>query len=149
MSEHATGGRIPESAAGSSPISETPVPGRLPEFYPRQIRLLSGMSIGLIILLAGEWLWLTLHRPAPVLLERGDVFQRQFRVDINSAGWVEWVQLPGIGNSLAHRIVADRKINGPFASIDDLCRVPGIGRITLDRIRPWLTIRHEVDKYEE
>jgi competence protein ComEA len=56
------------------------------------------------------------------------------------------MQLEGIGISMAHRIVADRTLNGPFHSIDDLTRVPGIGEATLDQIRPWLTIGHDIDK---
>jgi competence protein ComEA len=48
------------------------------------------------------------------------------------------MQLEGIGELLARRIEEDRKTNGPFASVDDLDRVPGIGTVTLDTIRPWL-----------
>ncbi|MFN5741689.1 MAG: ComEA family DNA-binding protein, partial [Planctomyces sp.] len=54
-----------------------------------------------------------------------------------------WMQLEGVGPSLASRIVADREVHGPFATIDDLQRVPGIGPATLDRIRASLRIRHE------
>ncbi|MEZ6129313.1 MAG: helix-hairpin-helix domain-containing protein [Planctomycetaceae bacterium] len=66
-----------------------------------------------------------------------------FQVEINSATWDEWMQLEGIGQTMAFRIVADRELHGDFASIDDLVRVDGIATTTLDRIRPWLTIRHE------
>lgn len=62
----------------------------------------------------------------------------EFRLDINSATWVEWMQLEGIGEMLARRIVADREQNGRFAGIDDLRRVPGIGPKTLERIEPHL-----------
>ncbi len=53
------------------------------------------------------------------------------------------MQLEGIGPAMAQRIIADREMNGPFSSIDDVGRVPGIGVVTLDRIRPWLSIGHE------
>ena len=73
-----------------------------------------------------------------VEIERLPVRQYDFKVDINRATWVEWMQLPGIGEILARRIVADRKQRGPFTRIDDLDRVSGVGAVTLDTIRPWL-----------
>lgn len=82
------------------------------------------------------------EKPKPLPWRRGAAFQL-FRVDVNTADWIAWTQLEGIGPSLAHRILADRAANGPFSSIDDLQRVEGIGATTLDRIRPWLTIGHE------
>jgi len=53
------------------------------------------------------------------------------RVRLNQAGLRELQTLPGIGPALARRIVAAR----PFARVDDLLRVPGIGPKTLDRLR--------------
>lgn len=68
------------------------------------------------------------------LLER----QYDFRIDINSASWVEWTQIEGIGEVTANKIVADRDSNGPFRTIDDLLRVKGIGPKTLAKMRPFL-----------
>jgi competence protein ComEA len=48
-------------------------------------------------------------------------------VDLNSAPADEIARLPRIGMSLAKRIVADRTSRGPFRSLNDLDRVPGIG----------------------
>jgi competence protein ComEA len=98
----------------------------------------------LLIILSVQWITVALQRPEPLKLLRGDTFRQQFRVDVNQSTWVEWMQLEGIGISMAHRIVADRTLNGPFHSIDDLTRVPGIGEATLDQIRPWLTIGHDL-----
>jgi competence protein ComEA len=39
----------------------------------------------------------------------------------------EWSDLPGIGEVLAARIVADRQKNGAFGSLEGLLRVPGLG----------------------
>ncbi len=71
-------------------------------------------------------------------IERLPARQYDFKVDINHATWVEWMQLPGIGEILARRIVADRTQNGPFEGVDGLNRVSGVGTVTLDTIRPWL-----------
>lgn len=48
-------------------------------------------------------------------------------VNLNRASAGQLEQLPGVGPVLAQRIVADREANGPFASLDDLGRVPGVG----------------------
>ncbi len=63
-----------------------------------------------------------------------------YRIDINEAGYVEWLQLPGIGGTLANRIVRYREEHGPFQSIDDLDNIKGIGPKTLEKLRPWLTV---------
>ena len=60
-------------------------------------------------------------------------------LDIDRAPAAEWVRLPGIGPSLAARIVADRDAHGPFAAPEGLLRVRGIGQKTLEKIRPFLT----------
>ena len=61
-----------------------------------------------------------------------------YRVDINTARRVELLQLPRIGPALADRIIERRTTVGPYAAIDDLLAVPGIGEITLAEIRPFL-----------
>jgi len=48
-------------------------------------------------------------------------------VNLNRADAGELEALPGVGPVLAQRIVADREVNGPFASVEDLGRVPGVG----------------------
>jgi competence protein ComEA len=99
----------------------------------------------LVLLMAGstiQWIMIVTTPPLPPELVRGAASQRFFSVDVNTGSWIDWMQLEGIGPGLAHRIVADRNQNGPFRSIDDLGRVPGIGAATLDRVRSQLTISH-------
>jgi competence protein ComEA len=71
-------------------------------------------------------------------IDRAEPLTARFQVDINTADWPELVQLPGIGPTLAKRIVQSRKTEGPFADQDDLRRVRGIGPKTLEQIRPYL-----------
>lgn len=118
----------------------------LPDFRTHHRRLLRICMGILLVVLSVEWISVAIERPEPLEIQRGETFRQQFRVEVNSATWVEWMQLEGIGISMAHRIVADRSLNGPFQTIDDLTRVPGIGDATLDQIRPWLTIRHDLKK---
>lgn len=53
--------------------------------------------------------------------------------------------LPGLGETLAKRIVASRESEGPFRDHDDLRRVRGIGPRTLERIRPYLLPIPEIE----
>lgn len=49
------------------------------------------------------------------------------RININTADETELDKLPGIGPSLAKRIVDYRNTHGPFKKIDDIKNVAGIG----------------------
>lgn len=61
-------------------------------------------------------------------------------VNINTAGAAELESLPGIGPALAARIVEYRDGHGPFASVDDLTDVPGIGPAKLEALRSQATV---------
>jgi len=61
-------------------------------------------------------------------------------LDLNQAGIEELQRLPGIGPTLASRIVADRAAQGPFRSVGDLLRVRGIGPKTLEKLRPHVRV---------
>lgn len=63
------------------------------------------------------------------------------RVDLNQADAKELETLPGIGPTLASRIVEDRRRAGPFSTPEDLLRVPGIGPAKLKRIRSLILPR--------
>ncbi|MBL0921693.1 MAG: helix-hairpin-helix domain-containing protein [Phycisphaerales bacterium] len=53
------------------------------------------------------------------------------RIDVNSADEASLTLLPGIGPARASAIVSDRALHGPFESVRDLARVPGIGPRTV------------------
>lgn len=61
-------------------------------------------------------------------------------VDVNLADAAALEDLPGIGQSLAERIVAYRSINGPFSTIDDLLDVNGITDSRLQEIAPYIVV---------
>ncbi len=58
------------------------------------------------------------------------------RIDIDRAGAAELARLPRVGPELAARIVADRAERGPFGSLEALDRVPGVGPVLLQAVRP-------------
>jgi len=62
-------------------------------------------------------------------------------VDINSADAATLAQLPGIGQRLAERIVEYRRVNGAFASLDELADVAGMTDRRIDAIAPYLVTR--------
>lgn len=80
----------------------------------------------------------------PIAIERDSALR--LGIDPNTAGWPELALLPGLGPSMARRIVDFRethRANAPgvtpvFRSTADLHRIPGLGERTLRRIAPHL-----------
>jgi len=56
-------------------------------------------------------------------------------VRVNTADAGRLQSLPGVGPVLADRIVRHREEQGPFATVEDLLQVPGIGEATLRGLR--------------
>ena len=61
-------------------------------------------------------------------------------VDLNTATVDELTTLPGIGETLARRIVSYREENGPFESLGQLLDVEGIGEKKLEDILDYISI---------
>lgn len=62
------------------------------------------------------------------------------KININTATKEDLDKLPGIGTTLAERIIEFRIKNGPFKSIDDLQNVEGIGEKKLSNIKEKATL---------
>lgn len=75
-----------------------------------------------------EFVYTNVKVSAPIVRIRG-------RVNVNTATVAELVRLDGIGEALAGRIVAHRSEHGPFATLDELTAVSGIGPATVDGFR--------------
>jgi len=60
-------------------------------------------------------------------------------IDLDRADAAILSRLPRIGPALAARIVADRESRGPFGTVDEVGRVPGVGPSVVEAIRPFST----------
>ncbi len=120
--------------------------------------------MGAALLLAGAALVRFLVAPAPAeapLGERGSIadsllaagdsaledrerrsrpFEPGETIDPNIAGEVDLDRLPGVGASRARQIVENRNEHGPFLTVEELARVPGIGPASVERLRPHLKV---------
>lgn len=62
-------------------------------------------------------------------------------LDLDTATVKQLEALPGIGAVRARQIMASRNARGGhFESIDDLLAIDGLGKLTVDRIRPYVTV---------
>lgn len=95
--------------------------------------ILSGVLLVMIV-----WASVGRRMGEPIPLERDPDRIYDVRVDINTASAAELVHLPGIGPTLANRIIEDRKRRGRFTKPHELARVRGIGPKLLERIEPFL-----------
>ncbi len=58
-----------------------------------------------------------------------------FAFDINTATKEEWLQIKGIGEKKAERIITYRKEHGKFKSVEELKNVKGIGDKIIEIIK--------------
>lgn len=77
--------------------------------------------------------------PKPVTYSDSIASSITFPVDINTAGIDELSALPGIGTSLAQRILDFRAVNGAFSTPEELLNVKGIGGGKLEAILDYIT----------
>ncbi len=64
-------------------------------------------------------------------------------INLNTATLNQLDALPGIGPAKAADILAYRQQNGPFQSIEDLLKVPGIGATILEGIRDQIFVAND------
>jgi competence protein ComEA len=74
---------------------------------------------------------------------------KEVLVDINHATVEELVELPGVGEQVAKRIVAYREKNGPFESAEELMNVRGIGEKSFLKLERFITLGGEKEKRKE
>jgi competence protein ComEA len=91
-----------------------------------------------IAVIAASWVYRGGLRGRLIDIETAAPVQVTFQIDINTADWPEWTLLPGVGETMAKRIVQDRSERGLFRDHAELRRVSGLGPRTFERMRPYL-----------
>jgi competence protein ComEA len=61
-------------------------------------------------------------------------------ININTATLEQLDSLPGIGPTTAQKIIDYRTTNGPFARIEDIMNVSGIGPSTFDKLKLLISV---------
>ena len=61
------------------------------------------------------------------------------RIDVNTADVAQLERLPGVGPTLASRIVAHREQHGRFGAPEEITHVKGIGPKTYETLKDYLT----------
>lgn len=118
----------------------------MPWLTKRERLTLAGLGAAALLGL-GALLW---QRQRPPLTVRGSpdpvgalrwdgALAAARQVDVNTADGAELERLPGVGPTLAARIIAHRTQHGPFRDAEELLRVPGIGPKTYDALKEHVT----------
>lgn len=83
-----------------------------------------------------------------VLMENGENIIKESNVsgssktiNINKANESELEEIPGVGPSMASKIVNYRKENGEFKSIEDLKNISGIGEKKFETMREYISVK--------
>ncbi len=110
---------------------------------PWLLRRTDQLLLAALLLLAGLGMLLWARGQAGpegrlIDIDQASPLTADFRVDINQASWPELTQLPGIGPTLARRIVEYRLMHGPFRCLKEVEKVRGIGPKKLQQIKPYL-----------
>lgn len=62
------------------------------------------------------------------------------KINLNTAEFSDFLRLPGIGKVKARAILDYREKNGGFKSVEEIMKVPGIGKKTFERIRDMIFV---------
>ena len=111
---------------------------RFPDVTPKGFdwrKLLTIAAVAIPLAIGGFYLYR--HIRAEFTPGEGDLV-----VNVNNATQAELETVPGIGPAISKQIIAGR----PYGRIEDLERVRGIGRYTLNSIRPYVKVEGETEK---
>lgn len=69
-----------------------------------------------------------------------DALKKIEKININTATVNDFTMIKGLGEKKANTIIKYREIYGDFKKTEDLLRVSGIGKVLLEKIRPFISI---------
>lgn len=100
-------------------------------------------------LLTASWLFLLLSiANITPTLTHAEAIENSSRtttsvINVNTASAEEISVIPGLGEKKSLAIVKFREKNGPYARIEDLKKVNGIGDKLFDKIKPYVTVKSD------
>lgn len=77
----------------------------------------------------------------PVLAVEMNETDHEDTININEATEADLLTLQGIGPSKAAAIIGYREENGPFATVEELMNVSGIGEKTFEALEPFIRVK--------
>jgi competence protein ComEA len=125
---------VPAASSPPPPPSSPPPP---PADRAARWTLLATSAV-VLVLLGWRGYGLSRYSTRPVAVERDAVPLAP--MDLNHAGAAELASIPGVGETLAERIVLHRQAHGDFRSVEELRKVKGVGEKTLERMRPFVRV---------
>ena len=119
----------------------------MPVFTEGELQAVRWWATVALLLIAAAWAqraWASAMRLTPAMAAELSAVDGRLeasrQLDLNSADVAALEALPGIGRVTAERIIAHRRACGPFAVVDGLAQVPGIAPGVIDRIRAFVTV---------
>lgn len=109
--------------------------------FGRDDQWVSAIIVAFFLVISGFYFWQrSITNSGIIDFEDLPSKRAVYLVDVNHASWVEFSNLPGIGEKLAKQIVHYRQEHGPFQSEEQLQDVSGIGQSKLDAMRPHIFV---------
>ena len=130
-----------EAAAGVTNASESPIPAtRRRRWY--EVRFESQQTIfwlTVMCFVVGGLCWADEYgRRGVINIDYAEARSAKYEIDLNTARWHEFSAIPGIGEITARRIVDFREANGPYAGLESITEISGIGQSHLKKLTPFV-----------
>ncbi|WP_158087630.1 ComEA family DNA-binding protein [Anaerovibrio sp. JC8] len=109
--------------------------GLLPNANAESINMAEGIKDGMQITVKAR-----AAVPAAGIAATGTAEGTGDKININTAGAEELTKIPGIGKTMAQRILDYRTQNGPFTAVEELKKIKGIGKSKYEKMAPRITI---------